>query len=285
MTSSTQFLDAIPYLGSGLGYRREIGSRILDAGDRVDVLEVVTEQFIQAEDELAALVDRFPVIPHGVGLSIGTAGPLDREYLRSVKRVSDITGAPYYSEHLAVTRAPGIDIGHLSPVWFTNEVLRAVIDNVHAVQDFLGKPLVLENISYLFDIPNATMTQAEFFHRLVDATGCGLLLDVANVNVNAQNHRFDPVEFLDSMPLHAVVQIHMAGGFWSDGIYFDGHSEPMDEATWQLLDVLLERVPIRISIVERDANFPDELTPLLDDVDRIRRAISAARAPVMAPPH
>jgi hypothetical protein len=129
------------------------------------------------------------------------------------------------------------------------------------------------------------MTQAEFFHRLVDATGCGLLLDVANVNVNAQNHRFDPVEFLDSMPLHAVVQIHMAGGFWSDGIYFDGHSEPMDEATWQLLDVLLERVPIRISIVERDANFPDELTPLLDDVDRIRRAISAARAPVMAPPH
>jgi uncharacterized protein (UPF0276 family) len=285
MTSSTQFLDAIPYLGSGLGYRREIGSRILDAGDRVDVLEVVTEQFIQAEDELAALVDRFPVIPHGVGLSIGTAGPLDREYLRSVKRVSDITGAPYYSEHLAVTRAPGIDIGHLSPVWFTNEVLRAVIDNVHAVQDFLGKPLVLENISYLFDIPNATMTQAEFFHRLVDATGCGLLLDVANVNVNAQNHRFDPVEFLDSMPLHAVVQIHMAGGFWSDGIYFDGHSEPMDEATWQLLDVLLERVPIRISIVERDANFPDELTPLLDDVDRIRRAISAVRAPVMAPPH
>jgi uncharacterized protein (UPF0276 family) len=285
MTSSTQFLDAIPYLGSGLGYRREIGSRILDAGDRVDVLEVVTEQFIQAEDELAALVDRFPVIPHGVGLSIGTAGPLDREYLRSVKRVSDITGAPYYSEHLAVTRAPGIDIGHLSPVWFTNEVLRAVIDNVHAVQDFLGKPLVLENISYLFDIPNATMTQAEFFHRLVDATGCGLLLDVANVNVNAQNHRFDPVEFLDSMPLHAVVQIHMAGGFWSDGIYFDGHSEPVDEATWQLLDVLLERVPIRISIVERDANFPDELTPLLDDVDRIRRAISAVRAPVMAPPH
>jgi uncharacterized protein (UPF0276 family) len=77
----------------------------------------------------------------------------------------------------------------------------------------------------------------------------------------------------------------MAGGFWSDGIYFDGHSEPMDEATWQLLDVLLERVPIRISIVERDANFPDELTPLLDDVDRIRRAISAVRAPVMAPPH
>jgi uncharacterized protein len=276
MTSSTQFLDAIPYLGSGLGYRREIGSWILDAGDRIDVLEVVTEQFTWAEDELAALVGRFPVIPHGVGLSIGTAGPLDWEYLRSVKRVSDITGAPYYSEHLAVTRAPGIDIGHLSPVWFTNEVLRAVIDNVHAVQDFLGKPLVLENISYLFDIPNATMTQAEFFHRLVDATGCGLLLDVANVNVNAQNHRFDPVEFLDSMPLHAVVQIHMAGGFWRDGIYFDGHSEPVDEATWQLLEVLLERVPIRISIVERDANFPDELAPLLDDVDRIRRAISAA---------
>lgn len=281
MTSYTPDLRAIPYLGSGLGYRRELANWILAADSRIDVLEVVTEQFLQSGAELQALADRFPVIPHGVGLSIGTVGRLDWEYLRLVKTVSDITAAPYYSEHLAVTRAPGIDIGHLSPVWYTEEVLRTVIVNTHAVQDFLGKPLVLENISYLFDIPNAAMTQSEFFHRLVEATGCGLLLDLANVHINAENHGFDPVAFLDSMPLYAIVQIHLAGGFWDDGVYIDGHSEPVNEPTWQLLDALLERVPVRVSIVEQDANFPGELTPLLADVDRARRAISAARSPML----
>jgi uncharacterized protein (UPF0276 family) len=277
MTTATRHLAQIPTIGSGLGYRRDISNQILAARDRIDVLEVVTEQFFGAEEELEEIVDRFPVIPHGVGLSVGTVGAVDWDYLRMVKKISDITQAPYYSEHLAVTRAAGVDIGHLSPIWFTEDMLHAVINNVSTVQDFLGKPLVLENISYLFSIPNSTMTQDEFFGRMVEATGCGVLLDVANVHINAQNHGFDPVAFLEAMPLHAVVQIHLAGGYWDGDIYIDAHSERVNGPTWALLDELVARVPIRVSILEQDAKFPDDIGVLLADIERSRRVITAAR--------
>ncbi|WP_214411213.1 DUF692 domain-containing protein [Sphaerisporangium fuscum] len=276
MTSSGEHLPGVPHLGSGLGYRRELRDHILRAAGRIDVLEIVTEQFMDAEGELEELADHFPVIPHGVGLSLGTVGPLDRDYLSRVKRVCDLIDAPYYSEHLAITRAPGIDIGHLSPVWFVEDQLRTVVDNIAAVQDFLGRPLVVENISYLLEIPYATMSQGEFFHRMVEATGCGVLLDVANVHINSCNHGFSAEAFLDSMPLHAVVQIHLAGGFLDGDVYIDGHCARVNEPTWKLLEVLAERVPVRVSILEQDADFPDELTPMLDDVDRSRQIITAA---------
>ncbi|WP_030485672.1 DUF692 domain-containing protein [Nocardioides aequoreus] len=273
---ASSHLDAIPTLGSGMGYRRELREQIFASRDRIDVLEIVTEQFFGGDQELEELVALWPVIPHGVGLSIGTAGALDWEYLHQVRRVSERTGSPYYSEHLAITRAPGIDIGHLAPLWFTEEALRTTIHNVDAVQSFLGKPLVLENISYLLSVPGATMPQDEFFGRMVEATGCGVLLDVANVHINAQNHSFDPVAFLDAMPLHAVVQIHLAGGYWADDVYIDAHSEPVNGPTWELLSELADRVPIRVSILEQDANFPDQITPILADVDRSRSVIAAA---------
>src|SRR6188768_4019191 len=115
-----------PALGSGLGYRRELHDAILNSRDAIDFLEVVTEQFMgdpARERELEQLCQAFTVIPHGIGLSVGSR-TLDEGYLSEIKRISDITASPYYSEHLAMTRAPGIDIGHLSPLWFTDEVLR-----------------------------------------------------------------------------------------------------------------------------------------------------------------
>ena len=173
---------------------------------------MVTEQFRGPAqlDQLREVVDAFPVIPHGLGLSIGTAGPIDKEYLDQIKRVSDLTRSPYYSDHLCMTRAAGIDLGQLAPLWFRDDVLRPTIDRVNEVQDELGKPLVLENVTYLFEILGADMSQAEFFHRLVDATGCGILLDVTNVYTNAVNHHFDPALFMAEMPLHSVVQVHLA---------------------------------------------------------------------------
>jgi uncharacterized protein (UPF0276 family) len=134
---------------------------------------------------------------------------------------------------------------------------------------------VLENISYLFAIPGATMPQDEFFARLVEATGCGVLLDVANVHINAQNHGFDPKDFLAAMPLHAVVQIHLAGGYWDGDVYVDAHSERVNSPTWELLDVLAAKVPIRVSILEQDANFPDDIEPMLADVARSRQVIES----------
>lgn len=269
---------AIPRLGAGIGYRRELKEGIFGARDAIDFLEIITEQFLYdpaAIDELEEVCDRFAVVPHGIGLSVGSPS-LDTGYLRAIKRVSDITRSPYYSEHLAMTRAPGIDIGHLSPLWFTTTVLRHAIDNVRRVQDLLKKPLVLENITYPFEIPFAQMRQAEFFARLVEATDCGILLDVTNVYINSVNHHFDPVVFLQDMPVARVVQVHLAGGYSKDGILVDSHSEPIEAGIWALLERLTELTAVRGSILEHDANFPEDFDILLSQVERARTIIAMA---------
>jgi uncharacterized protein (UPF0276 family) len=273
-------LAAIPSLGSGLGYRRELKDSIFASRDAIDLLEIITEQFIGDRRflrELEEICRIFTVIPHGIGLSIGSERP-DERYLAEIRQISDLTEAPYYSEHLAMTRGGGIDIGHLSPLWFTEPVLRIAVDNVRRVQDFLNKPLALENVTYPFDIPGNSMSQTEFFQRLVDATGCGVLLDVTNVYINSENHGFDPVEFVKAMPLDRVVQIHLAGPDLKDGMLIDGHSETVDEGSWRLLETLVSLVPVRASILEHDANFPDDFSVLLDQVSRAREITSGQRA-------
>lgn len=265
-------LLSIPALGSGIGFRRELRQDILNSRDEIDFIEVVTEQYLSDPKqlmELEELRETFPIVPHGVGLSIASAA-LDREYLRAIKRVSDVCRAPYYSEHLAVTRAPGIEIGHLSPIWFTEAVLEQTIDNVLQVQETLERPLILENITYLFEIPRATMTQSEFFGQLVESTGCGILLDLTNLHTNAANHGFDPLTVLDGFPLDKVVQLHLAGGYWSQGILIDAHCEPVAKDTWALLEALSKRVRVKACILEHDENFPEQFSVLLDQVRRAR---------------
>jgi hypothetical protein len=274
-------LATIPYLGSGLGFRDRLADMTFAARQEIDFVEVVTERYAGGPaqlDQLREVVDAFPVIPHGLGLSIGTAGPIDKEYLDQIKRVSDLTRSPYYSDHLCMTRAAGIDLGQLAPLWFRDDVLRPTIDRVNEVQDELGKPLVLENVTYLFEIPGADMSQAEFFHRLVDATGCGILLDVTNVYTNAVNHHFDPALFMAEMPLHSVVQVHLAGGLWHDGVLADSHSEQVPPPVWDLFAQLCERTAVRACLLEYDQNFPD-FRVLTDQVAKAREILSAGSTP------
>ncbi len=274
-------LATIPYLGSGLGFRDRLADMTFAARQEIDFVEVVTERYAGGPaqlDQLREVVDAFPVIPHGLGLSIGTAGPIDKEYLDQIKRVSDLTRSPYYSDHLCMTRAAGIDLGQLAPLWFRDDVLRPTIDRVNEVQDELGKPLVLENVTYLFEIPGADMSQAEFFHRLVEATGCGILLDVTNVYTNAVNHHFDPALFMAEMPLHSVVQVHLAGGLWHDGVLADSHSEQVPPPVWDLFAQLCERTAVRACLLEYDQNFPD-FRVLTGQVAKAREILSAGSTP------
>jgi uncharacterized protein (UPF0276 family) len=206
---------------------------------------------------LARLGEQFPVIPHGVNLSIGRAGNLDWAYLKELKEVGEISGAPYYSDHLALTSLPGIDLGHLSPVWYTEESLKVVIENVRTVQEYLEKPLILENIAYSLAIPGATIGEPEFFRYLVEATGCGILLDLTNLYLNSVNHKFETQAYLDRFPVERVVQVHLAGGFWQDDFLVDGHSEPVHQESWRLLEDLVRRVALKGAVIERDQNFSD----------------------------
>lgn len=278
-------LDDIPYLGSGLGYRYEMREETLAHKSEIDFVEVITDQFIAnplQRDRLAWVCDHFTVIPHGVGLSIGSSDGVDETYLRQIRDVSDVTGSPYYSEHLCQTRAPGLEIGHLSPLWFSEGVLDQVIDSVNRVQDVLGKPLVLENVTYVFDVPNPEIPQVEFFNRLVDATGCGVLLDLTNVYINSVNHDHSAIGFLESMPLDHVVQIHLAGGYWAHDLLIDSHSESVADQTWDLLDELMKRTTIKGAILEHDSNFPDDFSELTHQLDRARQAMTPSRQSVPA---
>ncbi|MCB0196149.1 MAG: DUF692 domain-containing protein [Anaerolineae bacterium] len=278
MTQSNNAVAAIPYLGSGMGFRRSMKQAIFDARDSIDFVEIITDQYAEGDPrymrELEEASDIFQVIPHGIGLSIGSAGPLSRDYLRAIKHISDLTRSPYYSEHLCMTQAPGINIGHLSPLWFTEPVLENTINRVAQVQNYLGKPLILENVTYAFDIPQAEMPQTEFFNRLVAATGCGVLLDITNVFINSTNHGYDPIAFLEEMPLDNVVQVHVAGGFWRDDVLIDGHSEPVQEESWGLLEQLAAKIKVRACILEHDSNFPESINPLVDQVNRARKIIT-----------
>lgn len=271
--AASDALLSIPFQGSGLGYRFELKAEIWNHRDEIDCLEIITDRYIEHPHlipELEELCDAFHVIPHGIGLSIGSP-EIENDYLRAVREIIACTKAQYYSEHLCQTRAPGIDIGHLAPLWFTEEVLTQTIANVHQVQDVLGMPLILENTTYPFVIPDADMTQTEFFHRLVEATGCGILLDITNVRINAENHQFDAVDFLEQMPLDHVIQLHTSGGYrGDDGSFIDGHCAVPDDAVWSVLDAFAARGNAKASVLEHDTKFPDDFSLLMETVNRTR---------------
>lgn len=276
MQQTKSLVTNIPFLGVGLGYRHELKEEIFAAKEEIDFLEIPTDAYTggpQALEDLRRICEVFPVIPHGTQLSIGSVMLRDEDYLQAIKRISDLTQSPYYSEHLCVTRVPGIDIGHLSPLWFTEETLEQTIKNVSDVQEYLGKPLILENVTYFFDIPNASMSQTVFFKRLVEATSCGVLLDVTNIYINAVNHRFDPIRFLEEMPLENTVQVHLAGGYWAQDYLIDGHCELVQEESWDLLKLLASRCKVRGVIFEYDANFP-EMAFLLQQIQRAKEIIA-----------
>jgi uncharacterized protein (UPF0276 family) len=272
--------DALPRLGVGLGYRRPLHGHIVANADRIDFLEVISDQYLYAaadgRERLAALREQFPLVPHGVGLSIGTAGPLDLDYVDRLAEVVAACGAPWFSDHLSFTRVPDTDVEQLMPLWFTAASLDTVCRNVHQLKSRISTPFLLENITYYFPIPDSEMTEAEFITRVLEETDTGLLLDVNNVWVNSVNHGFDPYEFLRSIPLHRTVQIHIAGGQRVDSLLVDTHSKPVQEPVWNLLAYVLTRVPVKAILLEWDQDFP-AFDELLAHLDRARRAAGALR--------
>jgi uncharacterized protein (UPF0276 family) len=276
----TAEISEIPYLGVGLGLRKELSSQILSNKNEIDVLEITSEHFMDKPEAqmqyLKKFRDEFSVVPHGLNLSIGSAIELDREYLKKIKKICETIAAPYYSDHFATTYLPGLNIGHLSPAWFTKEALNMVIKKIDIVQNFLGIPLVLENITSFFDIPEADFEEPEFISEVCRKTQCGLLLDITNVHINAHNRGQDPYNFLQRLPLMNVVHVHLAGGKINpkNNWYYDTHSEELNgvnEGVWPLLKWVAERTNIKTVIIERDDNFKEDFNKMiLDDIKKAR---------------
>jgi hypothetical protein len=266
----------------GIGYRGGIGSWIRANLRCFDVLEITVDHCLHGgsaqRNEIFELVGEIPLRAHGIGLSIGTDVPLDLAYLDRVALVLDRLKAPAYSEHLAFTRVPGRDLANLLPLPRTEAVAEAIVAKVRLVQSRLSVPFLLENIAYVFEWPDSTMSEAEFLTLICRETGGGVLLDIENLHVNAQNHGLDAHAFLDALPRDTVTEMHMAGGvsIAEPGLgrpfLADSHSHPAPDAAMALLDYALGRHCPETIIVERDDRL-EYFDEILDDVTRLRAII------------
>jgi len=259
-------VDAFPSLGVGLGYRSPIRREILQHVRELGFIEVVSDSFFRNEQALRALSTLLPCIPHSLNLSVG-AGSVNA-YLERVARIVEIASPPWFTDHLAFTKAGGITIGHLAPVPHTEESLARVVENVKKVQARIGVPFGLENITTPFYWPESTIEEHDFIREVTRQTGCHLLLDLENVRVNAANHERSARDFLDKLPLERVVQVHVAGGMHGEGLEHDTHSAPVSEETWRLLAYLCDVRPPPGVLLERDGAFP----PFADLLAELRRA-------------
>lgn len=267
-----------PALGVGLGFRAPHFTELFLHRREVDFLEITVDHFFDAppekEKQLTLLADHFTLIPHGLNLSLGSADGIDAEYLEKFAALVARLRPPWWSEHLAFTRAGGVEIGHLTPLPFTREAVEIVRRNVANARQSIATPLILENITYTLRMPGAEMDEAEFLRRVCDAAGCGLLLDVTNLFINSRNHGHDPRHWLDAAPLERVVQIHFVGAQRAGDRWIDNHAGPVGPEIWELLHEVLARAPVRGAILERDEHIP----PLAELLPELRRAREAGRA-------
>jgi uncharacterized protein len=252
--------ENLPKLGVGLGYRYPLHQEILNHQNSIDFLEVITDQYLYSLPEKLEswleIVQNFPLVTHGVSMSIGTAMPLNLDYINRLKSLIKATKTPWYSDHLCFTKVPEIDVEQLVPLWFTEESLNTVCQNIQELKRHITTPFLLENITYYFPIPNAEMTESQFITRVLQQTDCGMLLDVNNVHINSINLGYDPYKFLMSIPLDRVVQIHLAGGRKSQGIIIDTHDTSVHDTVWDLLKFVVANSSVKAISLEWDQNFP-----------------------------
>ena len=293
--SPTPATGIFPVTGTGLGLRRALLGPLQAANpDRlaasVDFMEVAPENWINVGGRLGhalrAFTERFPFVCHGLSLSLGGPAPLDETLLRKIRNFLDAHGIRCYTEHLSYCS----DAGHLydlMPIPFTEEAVHYVAARIRQTQELLDRRIGIENVSY-YAAPGAELSEIEFINAVVSEADCDLLLDVNNIYVNSINHRYDPLEFLRSLPGDRVVYGHIAGHFEeAEDLRVDTHGADVIEDVWSLLDAAFETFGPYPTLLERDFNFP-AMDALLDEVDRIAAAqeraahVTPARSTVQA---
>lgn len=273
MTAFSEIMNSLPSLGVGLGLRSEIFTDTLDAADVIDWLEITPENYMNrggiALDQLEQAMAAFPLVSHGVALSLGSVDAWDEAYLSDLEKLFKKVDPPWFSDHLCFSGVDGSYSNDLLPLPRTHEAVAHVVRRIREVQTRFDRPFLIENISYYLEYPGAEMSEAEFISRIVEQSDCGLLLDINNVYVNARNRGENPLDFLRNIPLERVAQIHIAGHQeYPDGI-IDTHGEAVCEDVWSLLTWVLTRSRPAGVLLERDLNIPP-FAELEVELDRIR---------------
>jgi uncharacterized protein len=275
-----------PSLGFGLGLRVNHYEAILAESPPVDWFEVLTENYLVPGGKPLAYLTRFreryPLVMHGVSLSIGSTAPLDLQYLDQVKALAQRIEPAWVSDHLCWTGVGGRNMHDLLPLPYTEEALAHVVQRIRQVQDVLGRRILMENVSSYVTFGQSQLTEWEFLREVAVRADCLILLDVNNIYVSAVNHGFDALTYLHALPAERVQQIHLAGHENHGDYLIDTHDHPVPDPVWELYGAALRHCGSVATMIERDDNIPP-LADLVAELDHARQlAAQALAAPVTA---
>lgn len=251
----------LPDLGIGIGLRPDHYHSILAQAPSVDFFEILSDNYLFTEGRplyfLDRIAERYPLVMHGVALSIGSSDPLDLEYLERLRALKRRTGARWITDHLCWTGVAGQRVHDLLPLSYNEDTLRHVAARVRIAQDVLGERILLENPSTYLELASSTMREEQFLAALAHEADCGILLDVNNVYVSAFNHDRDPSAYLQALPLERVGQLHVAGHTHHGSHIIDSHVGPVSDPVWALLVQFSRLAGTRSVLLEWDADIPE----------------------------
>jgi uncharacterized protein (UPF0276 family) len=268
-------------LGYGVGLRRPHYAQVIADRPRIDWFEIISENFMvdggRPLEVLEAVRRDYPIVMHGVSLSIGSTDPLNRDYLRRLLELARRFEPAWISDHLCWTGAGGHNLHDLIPLPYTEEAIRHVAARVRIVQETLGRPILLENISSYMAFRASNVPEWEFLAAVAEQADCGILLDINNIHVTAFNQGFDPIRYLEAIPARRVAQFHLAG-YRDHGDYLlDTHDHPVSAAVWTLYEYAVRRLGPVATLIEWDDSIP-EFAVLAKAADEARARADRATA-------
>jgi uncharacterized protein (UPF0276 family) len=263
-----------PFLGYGLGLRTEHYEEIFSSEPPIDWFEIISENFMVKGGRqlyhLDRIKEKYPLVMHGVSLSIGSTDPLNMDYLKDLKELEKRVEPKWISDHLCWTTFGGHNTHDLMPLPYNQETLKHVVERVKIVQDYLGRQILLENASSYVTYKASDMQEWEFIKAIAEEADCLMLLDVNNIYVSGFNHDFDPKTYIDHIPSERVWQIHLAGHENNGDFIVDTHDHPVIDEVWALYDYTLSKMGNVTTMIERDDHIPP-LPELIKEIDRARK--------------
>jgi len=271
------------FLGFGLGLRIPHFEDVLTQKHNVDWFEILSENFMvdggKPRYYLEQVAERYPVVMHGVSMSIGSTSPLDMNYLNQLKKLMNDVKPRWISDHLCFTQANGVNSHDLLPLPYTEDAINHVADRIKKVQDHIGQQMLIENVSSYLTYKESGMTEWEFYNEVCQRADCYMLLDINNIYVSARNHQFDANDYLDAIDVSRVRQIHLAGHTDYSDYVIDTHDHDVCDPVWDLYRRAAKRFGAVSTMIERDDNIP-AFSELVQELD-IARNIATQEIPLL----
>lgn len=263
-----------PFLGFGLGLRTEHYQDILEQRPKqIDWLEIISENYMVDGGKplyyLDAIREHYPMVMHGVSMSLGTTDPIDYDYLKKLKDLIRRVEPFWFSDHICWTGVDHKNMHDLLPLPYTEEAVNHLAERISKVQDYIGRQMLIENLSSYVTYNDDVLTEWEFLSAIAEKADCYLLLDINNIYVSSFNHNFDPIEYLEGIPAERVWQHHLAGHSHEGNLIIDTHDQDIIDPVWALYEETARRLGPVSTMIERDGNIPP-LANLLAELERAR---------------